>query len=557
MSNLTRRYVAALKDAKQRFQKTALHVGSNPNEIVRYATELYDAALEIYALGVQFQNTTRPQLRTTVEGITDLITSTTTYYTTLKEHLNTKVFPPINQIKLLARGNRDDFTAIEEVRTSFTDSATQAVVDKAEEYLMMMAALGLDQSRVRKLYEVDNNKKTVTAFNQEAMGRNINTALDSLRSVAPASKIAPNGYIFSMTDQRWVLNMESENYNLATKRGGTATGDLGAVTSVTWGATSRVLWIQLLELDTTGYTSMPPKSDLYEWKLEMTAHAALLNDKGTGAQGAVVAADKPWYFAVRGWTADSVDGATISEVVNTVQVNDALTSTGDATTVLYAQLALPVEPLSSDATKSRYIHVDWAAWGVDTANTSAGGQHFAAGKDFTISNVRLVGYPKERLAPYTEITYRDSNGRLTAIGKDATFVSLFGKLTISPYDDPNFSVEAVYRDRLTSGGHMVGAMIEALQLYSADYHKGSDTIDAKYIAMGVPGGIRSLHGVREFLNKDRAPFNTVTDYDKIALIFATLVEDVKILAEGFENDSQVQTKLMQLIPYTTSSNVSV
>jgi hypothetical protein len=364
--------------------------------------------------------------------------------------------------------------------------------------------------------------------------------------------------------------MDAENIVVTQQENTTAGGATGKLadatsTTVVWETLSatqgHLLRFFLKDLDTTGYNSMPAKPDLYDWKVVMTIRAGMFNDNGTGTQGDIIAAgtmgtDAGWRVWFRAASAETVGGTITASSEVEVRNLDALSAAGDETVYVMAELACPVKPLSTDASSSEYIHVDWAAGGVTTDGVAGLSLPIA---NFDISNVRLIGYPKERLANYTDVTYRDATG-VHAISKDDEFIDYFGKLAIQYNDDPNFSVDALFRDKIGNSGHVLGAMVETLKSYSALKHKGSDTIDQKYIDLNVAGGISDLIGVRKYLDRTVAPFGEalasfVSDKDDITYLFATLHEDLLILAEGLEHDKDLAKQAVKMMPFSTSANV--
>jgi hypothetical protein len=510
-------------------------------------------------LGNGIKESKLPKRPGSFESLMEALGATGTYYKALRKEVREKWLPPLNHIKLLATGNRDDESAIDEVEGWAEDSATLGKLDKAREFVSALKVMGMGRDEFDVIYDSLMHEELVSNFNAEAMASQMRAGRESLQRVGPYAKIAPNGTAYSMTDQPWILDMDQENIVQYVKTNGTPTGNKGVATTPGWGATARALEVYLKDVDTTGYNTFPAKPSLYDWKAVMTVRAKFFNDNGTGTQGDVAAADLPWSAWFRAWTAETIGGTSTGSSEVEVRVNDALTAAGDELVDVSAELSCPVSPLSTDATQSEYIHIDWAVGAVTTSGVA--GLGFGGSGDFHVSNVRLIGYPKERAASYADITYRDVDG-VHAIKKDDEFIDHFGKLVIQSNDDPNYSVDAIYRDRVGASGHILGGMIETLKSYSALKHKGTDTLDQKYINLNVPGGISDLVGVRHYLDRTKPPFGdslttAVTDKDDMTFLFATLNEDLIILEEGMKHDKDLAKQSVKIMPFSTSSNVHV
>jgi hypothetical protein len=220
--------------------------------------------------------------------------------------------------------------------------------------------------------------------------------------------------------------------------------------------------------------------------------------------------------------------------------------------IISAEVPAVLRSTTVPGSASRYIHVDYDLFGF-------GGAVGTAALD--ILNVKIIGYPIEREATYTDVTYRDSTG-IRSIAKDDQFIDYYGKLTINANDDPNFSVEALYRDRVGASGQLFGSLIQALKMYSDKYHEGTDSIDNKYIEKDVVNGITDMIGIRRYLDSTTAPFGQtlatfVSNKDDITFLFATLNEDMRILEEGILHDAAIAKIIASNMSFSTSTNVSI
>jgi hypothetical protein len=409
-----------------------------------------------------------------------------------------------------------------------------------------------------------NGSKFVTEMNRKAILMNINSAIATLHNLAPDSLIAPNDYAYSMTDQPWHMLPHEHDISINLAASNTPTlkdNGTGLLAARAYTAGSYYQAIQLYDdsvaTSANAYNTVPPKSDVYDWYVKVSVALSLFNDNGTGTQGDVAAANTA-YLAVRAWSAETLGGTQVGDNVEMIHTLGALTAAGDETHDVSLMLDVPIAALAADVTKSKWLHVDFAIGGVTTAGVA--GLALTAGSAVEFQCVGLVGYPKERQVAYSNITYRDSAGTLRSINKSDKFIDLYGKLTINHNDDPNFSVDALYRDRVGASGHLVGAMISLLKEYGSKYQDSTNTIDQKYIRLQANNGITDLIGVRHFLNKDKSPFgesssNPVTGNDNIAELIATLINDFEYFRDMFDMDANFAAQAVKTMSFLTSSNV--
>jgi hypothetical protein len=361
-----------------------------------------------------------------------------------------------------------------------------------------------------------------------------------------------------MTDQPWHLDLVSHEIRINEDMIKTApTFNKTIASSPTFVAGEYYRAFALEDLSTTGYVIMPPKYDVYDWRAYVTVRLTLFNDNGTGTQGDVAAAGAA-KLKFRAWSALTLGGTATNSLETEVKIEDALTAAGDETLTVSAEVSCPLLPQTTAAASSQYIHIDLSAFDLDTSGVA--GLGLASGTVMDALNVRVVGYPKERSAAYSLITYRDETG-IHTINKDDTFVKYFGQLVINSNDDPNFSIDAIYRDRVGSSGVYLGNLIQVLKRYSAKNHFTTDTLDQKYINLGCVNGVTDLIGIRHYLDRTASPFGEtlgtpVSNPDDISFLLATLLEDTRIAVEGLDHDHLLAKAIISDMSFSTSTQTS-
>jgi hypothetical protein len=530
---------------------------------VERLTQLYANVRDVYAAGRTFLPKSPPSRPNTIQDALEQAKDAAVYLNSLNKYLREQVFPVINRVKLLATGNREDYSAVDEVEAKSVDVATINSCQKARDMLDKISALGFRRDEMEVIESVGDVPELVTKLNTEALKRMVARGLESLYAVAPAVKIAPNGKAFSMTDQVWFLDPVSHEIVLRTNTNHTypTFNDGGLASSPTFVAGEYYTAIHLENTAPTGYVTMPPKAGEYEWNAVAAVHVSLFNDNGTGAQGDVSAAGTMELY-IKAWTADTLGGTEVDSKVTKVIIEDALTAAGDEVFEVYAQVAMPLTARTTPSSKSRFMHIDIAVCNIDSPSAvSSTGMKLVANSVVEVSNLRLIGRPKVLEVDYTSITYRDATG-INTIKKDDTFLTFFGNLIIDEHDDPNFSVAALYRDRIGASGLVLGSMIQTLIQYSDKNHSGSDTLNQKYINLKATGGIADMIGVRQYLSQDKSPFGSatgdpVTNPDDITFLFSTLVEDMRELSEMLMYDTKLAKQLVSNLSFSTSQNVSI
>jgi len=105
---------------------------------------------------------------------------------------------------------------------------------------------------------------------------------------------------------------------------------------------------------------------------------------------------------------------------------------------------------------------------------------------------------------YGDVTYRltgaTPNDYIPLADRNVSMLDLMGKLEIAQaLDDPNYSVQAIFEERHVGAlGPMMGLAIAALKTYADRVKPG--VLDAKYVALGYPGGITDLVDVSSWMS---------------------------------------------------------
>jgi hypothetical protein len=426
----------------------------------------------------------------------------------------------------------------------------------------MIKNTGLAHGVFEKVEDMKKPNEAITELNLSAIKAMCKIGYENFLAVGPWNKIAPNGVAYVQKAKRWDIDLVKENVKTSFAQRSAITGDqgVGAISSAVFVSSLNHTGIQMEELDTVGYQEFPPKQDNMSWFLHFTLAFHLFNDNGGGVAGDVRATNVTDPLAmIRVFTADTIRGAPKDNWYFPLYYAEALTNNGNEDIYFSVDVDVPIFNVTGSTKITEWVHLDYAFGGVDTAGAS--GLTASAG-DLNVSNLGLRGYVKESEVSYQNITYRDESG-MRAINKDDTFVDYFGKLVDEDdQEDPNFSVEALYRERIGSAGIVLSQMISALRAYSTLHHKTGDHIDEKYKRLGVSTGVADLVGVSNYLDKTKAPFGvdlvtSVTDKDAIALLFSTLEQDLEIMCQYIEVDKNLLKSVVNAMSFTTSSNVSV
>jgi hypothetical protein len=546
------RYVANLKSINKEIQAVTDRFVSDPEGTRENLEELIRVGRAAYIAGRTLKFKRIPHRPTSFEQGMEWIKDAADYLTALEKFVRKDVIPVVDQVLLLASGNRDIITALNEVEDNATDPSTLTMVERARGYVMSIQELGLDREEFEDLKILNEPYEAVSNMNMASIESVLSEGVRSLEVLGPYNKLAPNGKSYVMSQTPWILYHNSEGWRNESVVQSTPTGDVGAG-ALAHTATSYRNACRFVEEDTTGYLAVPPKSSNYKWFAVASVYTRLFNDKGTGVQGDLAASGKD-LVSVRAWTGLTPGGATISAALEAIRINSGLTVDGDEIIESSVEIAVEIKPTATVGT-SEYVHYDVVFGNVDTAGVV--GLTLQA---FEVNNVRLIGYPKEREVDFSDITYRNADG-VFAIKKDDRFIDYFGKIADEPTDDPNYSVEALYRERLGNGATILGQMIQVLKIYSETYHKSGDRVDDKYNRLGCTNGITDMLAVQRWLERTSAPFGetlpaSTTDKDEITLLFSTLLQDLKYLRDHARLDKNVLKTVSSAMSFTTSSNVS-
>jgi hypothetical protein len=370
--------------------------------------------------------------------------------------------------------------------------------------------------------------------------------------MAPGAKIAPNDSAYVDSNVPWFLDMAADNVGIKSAKLGTITGDLG-VAALSHGTGKYSVAFQMSDLDTTGYTTFPPKDSVYKWKVVVTYHTRVFNDNGTGAQGDVSAADRD-FASVKIWTAETLGGTEVLSNVQVTSLGSALTTTGDEYITVAGEIGVEINSSAASSSAAQWVHVDWCFGNVTTAGAVG-----CTAANFDVSNVRVIGVPDVNEVDYAQITYRDSEG-IKAIKRSDTYMDYLGKLTINPNDDPNFSVPAMFMRRFGSQSQLIGQMVSAIKNYSNLYHDAGNRIDDKYNRLGCTSGIEDMVGTLHLFDSSHAPFGdtlstSVTDVEDQTYLFATFVMDLKLFLDNVERDDRIANIVNKYLAFSSSSNV--
>jgi hypothetical protein len=533
--SILEKYNRQRKNISDRLQQKVIDLASDQDGAVDKLDSVYQTIRDAYVSGRFLVPKGLPSRPTTWEDGLEALKDAISYFAKVSNFLRTKFNPVINAVLSLASGNRDIDTALDEVQAHNSDPSTLLMVDNARELINMIRGAHFDLESVMEADTLNDPKDLTTSLNANAIKAQLDRAIEAVENIAPYNKIAPNGEIYSDSQTPWVIDLTAEEVQVTSYASATPTGDTALVVPSHAGGSSYYTALSLSDVSAAGYTVFPPKSAAYKWSLVATARALLFNDNGTGAQGDVLAAGNP-FASFYAWTAATVAGAAITENTATINNGTALSTTGDETVQVEAELA--VELGSSSVTNvSNIVHYDFAFGGVTTAG--AAGMALVA-NSLSFSNVRLIGYPISARMDYSIVTYRDENG-VFSINKDDTFIDYFGKLALAPQDDPNFSVPAIMARRLSGKSHQVGAVISVLKKYSEMQHKAGDRIGDKYNRLGCVNGIDDMIGVITYLDRTLPPFGnslaaSITDAEEITFLFSTLITDMKLVRDNYLSD---------------------
>jgi hypothetical protein len=552
------RYTRHLEKIRDRLDEKSSELAIDVEGAANKLEGVYQAGRDAYVAGRLLVPKGIPRRPTTWDDGMEFIKDASGYFQKVLNFIRTKVNPVINSVLLLASGNRDIDTALDEVQSKNNDPTTLLLVDRAREIVDLIRRSGYEAEAIQQVDEFNDPHDLITDINAKSIQSQLDRVIEAVENIAPYNKIAPLGSVYSDSLVPWIMDLTAEEISMNVYEQSIPTYDTGLVPPSHAGGAAYWTAFSLSDDSAAGLVNFPPKESAYKWTLVATVSAHVINDNGTGVQGDVLAAGTD-FASFYAWTSATLGGAPITSNTAVMRNATALTVDGDEQFNLQAELAVELTS-SAVANVSNIVHFDLAFGGVTTEGVA--GLAYTASTTiptFTVSNVRLVGYPKTTKVDYSLITYRDENG-VFSINKDDSFITYFGKLALETQEDPNYSVHSIMIRRLAGRSHQVGQAVSVLKRYSELYHTLGDRIDDKYNRLGCVNGIDDMVGIITYLDRTLPPFGnslaqSVTEPDDITYLFATFIVDLKMVREYMLSDKNIQKVLAQYIPFSTSSNV--
>jgi hypothetical protein len=157
----------------------------------------------------------------------------------------------------------------------------------------------------------------------------------------------------------------------------------------------------------------------------------------------------------------------------------------------------------------------------------------------TVNESGAIGDPK-RDCETADLHYRDSSGAVLQITSSQRWVDLFGQLT--EYGDPNYSVGAFWDRRTGAVPYNLVNVCQVIYDYVNSVFTGGESIDDKYVALGVTGGFMAMSNMKSWVYTD-GPLSGMSTSNKL-LAICLFKQDLRHTVEGLEVNDDLADMLL-------------
>lgn len=339
-----------------------------------------------------------------------------------------------------------------------------------------MRKVNKDSSMIRSIPQA-------SPLNGEAMSAKLKDNFDELLSLTPASIITSDGVVTTGKPVPWELdssygNMRTSFFGSQNAPGNglglpgtgfvTTTEHAGTVTTIEFeddyvsAIDDAVFWFEYRQEDNEyAYRTFPPKLGCYNWSAVINFDITL--DTGAATWLEILLGTR---YPILEAHVKTLGGATTHIIKKTLDVN--------------------INGSTADFTSTFLIPFDGALTGVDFVLKSD--EVVAVEMIMNIDSVKLVGLPLNDECPLDEVDYL-IQGRRYYLNGSEDWQKFFGHVDEDHARDPNWSLEAIWYDRVHGEEVRLAEIVRSISSYVRYYwgnDPGAPRIDDKY-AIIKPG----------------------------------------------------------------------